>query len=221
MRLDKFFNVISEVGSAIFQAFAWPGEYVILHVSRLLPDLGAYLSTPTNHTTAVVILSLVYWYLVVVLLAIFTRACRNISRIVMATARTLVFRFMLKIASIKTKIICKYRHRIPAGNSRDSVEHSMAEYDKLDLAILKALAMKGPGFALSAPELAEMVSLLPAEVQRSLDKLNGHAMIESVIGSTDGYDNYRLTEVGNAFIGVWLRQQRRESKSTAASPAWA
>jgi len=157
---------------------------------------------------------------VVVLLAIIVKACRNITRIVTATARTLAFRFVLKVGSIKTSIVCKYRHRLPWGKSREDTEHSLAEYDKLDLAILKSLVVKGPGFALAAPELAEQFSLRPGQVQRSLDKLSGHAMIETVIGSTDGFDNYRITDSGNAFVAMWERQQPRVAERASPSQSW-
>jgi DNA-binding MarR family transcriptional regulator len=72
---------------------------------------------------------------------------------------------------------------------------------------LKSAVVKGPGFALSAPDFAERFSLRPAQVQRSLDKLYTNSMINTVIGSTDGFDNYRLTDSGTAFVAMWERQQ--------------
>jgi len=92
----------------------------------------------------------------------------------------------------------------------------MVEFDRLDLAIMKSAAAKGPGFALSAPELAEQFSLRPAVVQRSLDKLCSNAMINIVIGSTDGYDNYRLTDSGSAFVAMWERQQPQSAAETGS-----
>jgi len=220
MGLEDFWTWLGETGNAIYQAFAWPGEYTILQISRLMPDFAAYMSTPANHTTAIVILSLVYWYLVVVLLAIFIKACRNFTRIFAAIAHTLAFRVVLKVGSIKTSIICKYRHRLPWGKSREDTEHSLAEYDKLDVAILKSLVAKGPGFALAAPELAEQFALRPTQVQHSLDKLNGHSMIDTVIGSTDGFDNYRITESGSAFVAMWERQEPHVAERASASQSW-
>ena len=59
---------------------------------------------------------------------------------------------------------------------------------------------------MSAPELAEKFSRRPAQVQRSLDKLFRSRMLDSAIGSTDGFDNYRLTDSGAEFIAMWQRQ---------------
>jgi DNA-binding PadR family transcriptional regulator len=46
----------------------------------------------------------------------------------------------------------------------------------------------------------------PAQVQRSLDKLRKYELVDSVIGSTDGFDNYRLTESGAFFLADWQRR---------------
>ena len=83
----------------------------------------------------------------------------------------------------------------------------MIEFHDLDIAVLRSASARGPGHAVSAPDLAEKFTLRPAQVQRSLDKLNKNKMLCSVIGSTDGYDNYRLTESGSAFVAMLQRQQ--------------
>ena len=111
MGFDDFLTLLRDTGNAIYNAFAWPGEYSLLQLSNIAPDFAAYMSTPTNHTTAVVILSLIYWFLVIVLATIFVRACRNVARIVTATTRTIAFRIVLKIGSAKTRIICRLRQR--------------------------------------------------------------------------------------------------------------
>ena len=208
MGFDDFLTLLRDTGNATYNAFAWPGEHALLQLGNIAPDLAAYMSTPTNNTTAVVILSLIYWYLVIVLATIFVRACRNVARILTATARTIAFRIILEACNAKTRVVCRLRQRLRWGNAaQDDVEAPSVEFDKLDLAILKTTVVKGPGFAVSAPELAEQFSLRPAQIQRSLDKLCSNAMIATVIGSTEGFDNYRLTDSGNAFVGMWARQK--------------
>jgi len=217
MGFDDFLTLLRDTGNAIYNAFAWPGECALLQLGNMAPDFAAYMSTPTNHTTAVVILSLIYWYLVIVLATIVVRTCRNVARIVTATARTIAFRIVLEAGNAKTRIICRLRQRLPWGKAAQDVEAPTVEFDKLDLAILKAAVVKGPGFALSVPELAEQFSLRPAQIQRSLNKLCSNAMITTVIGSTEGFDNYRLTDSGNAFVGMWARQKPRAVEHSATS----
>ena len=221
MGFDDFLKLLRDTGNAIYNAFAWPGEYALLQLGNMAPDFAAYMSTPTNHTTAVVILSLIYWYLVIVLATIFVRACRDIARIVTATARIIAFRIILEAGNAKTRIICRLRQRLPWGKAAPDVEAPTVEFDKLDLAILKTAVVKGPGFALSAPELAEQFSLRPAQVQRSLDKLCSNAMMTTVLGSTEGFDNYRLTDSGSAYVGLWARQKPRAVDNSARSNSWA
>jgi len=88
---------------------------------------------------------------------------------------------------------------VARSTARSNSSGSVADKE-LDLAVLRATAALGPGFAVSAPDLADEFTLRPAQVQRSLDKLSRKKMLDYVIGSTDGYDNYRLTESGNAFV---------------------
>lgn len=221
MGFDDFLKLLRDTGNAIYNAFAWPGEYALLQLGNMAPDFAAYMSTPTNYTTAVVILSLIYWYLVIVLSTMFVRACRNVARIVTATARTIAFRLFLEAGNAKTRIICKLRQRFPWNKAAQDVAAPTVEFDKLDLAILKTAVVKGPGFALSAPELAEQFSLRPAQIQRSLDKLCSNAMMTTVIGSTEGFDNYRLTDSGNTFVGLWASQKPRAVDNSATSSSWA
>ena len=56
MGFDDFLTLLRDTGNAIYNAFAWPGEYALLQLGNIAPDFAAYMSTPTNHTTAVVIL---------------------------------------------------------------------------------------------------------------------------------------------------------------------
>jgi DNA-binding MarR family transcriptional regulator len=85
----------------------------------------------------------------------------------------------------------------------------MIEFDDLDMAVLRSVTAKGPGFALAAPDIAGRFRLRPSQVQRSFDKLSQNKMLVSVIGNTDGYENYRLTDYGQAYIAMWLRQTSR------------
>jgi len=207
MIVEKWLTALRDAGSAVYNAFAWPGDYGLMQLSTLAPEVAANLSTQGNQTTAVFILSLIYWFLVVVLVTIIVRTCRHLARIVTAALHTIAFRISLELANAKTKLVCKFRERLSWSRSRVDNDTLMVEFDKLDLAILKSAVAKGPGFALSAPELAEKFALRPAQVQRSLDKLCRNSMINSVIGSTDGFDNYQLTDSGSAFVAIYERQQ--------------
>jgi len=207
MNFEKWLTYLRDAGEAVYNAFAWPGHYGLMQLSVLEPGIVVNISTQGNDTTAVVILSLIYWFLVVVLGTMLVRMCRDVARIVTATAHTIAFRISLEVGNVKTRLVCKLRQRLSWVRSQPDPETPIVEFEKLDLAIMKSAVARGPGFALSAPELAEQFALRPAQVQRSLDKLHEYKMIEHVIGSTDGFDNYRLSDSGRTFILMWQRPQ--------------
>lgn len=135
---------------------------------------------------------------------------RNIARNVEAVWRTLLYHLSELIASRKTWFIVKFRHLLPRRKkTEDASGEPQVEFDDLDIAVMKIAATLGPGLAVNAPELADRFHLRPARVQRSLEKLRGNKMLDHVIGSEEGFDNYRLTPLGNAFMSTWARQTSR------------
>lgn len=80
-------------------------------------------------------------------------------------------------------------------------------FDEIDIVVLQAAAERGPGFTTSAPELAGKYSLRPSQFQEALGKLSRNKMLTTVIGSTDGFDNYRLTDYGAAYLQMWEQQK--------------
>lgn len=217
MTFEDFLTYSRDAGTTIYEASSWPGHYGLMQISTVAPQFAANLSAPENNTLAVFLLSLIYWFLVVVLVTIAVRWWRNVARIVTATLRTLVFRISLEVGNAKTKLVCDFRHRLSWRKSLADNETPMVEFDSLDLSVLKCAVAKGLEFTLSAPELSEQFAVRPAQVQRSLDKLCGNSMINVVIGSTDGFDNYRLTDSGSAFVAMCERQQPQLITPVAAT----
>ena len=108
---------------------------------------------------------------------------------------------------IRDRMIWKWRQFFPPKCSSAEIV-SREEFDNIDIAVLRSLFNQGPGMAVSAPELAEQLKLRPAQIQHRLDNLAQNHMLRSIIGSTDGFDNYRLTDSGVAFITMMQRQAR-------------
>ncbi len=131
---------------------------------------------------------------------------RNVARNVEAVWRTMLYHLSEMIASRKTWLIVKFRRLLPRRKTDDPSGDPQIEFDDLDIAVLKVAATMGPGLAINAPELADRFRIRPAVVQRSLDKLRGNKMLDHAIGSEEGFANYQLTQLGNAFMSTWARQ---------------
>lgn len=130
---------------------------------------------------------------------------RNTARFVGAVVRTAIYRGSQGLGSLKTSLVCKLRNIFPHRAGAAVADIPQVDFDDLDIAVLNAAAALSPGFTISAPELAERFRLRPAVVQRSLSKLCTNRMLEFVIGSTEGFDNYKLTQLGTAFMSTWQR----------------
>jgi hypothetical protein len=210
-------NTLRDIGTAVYDAFVFPGTFLVSRIVEHMPGLAAWLNinggeTPIRMT---LLLSLTYWFLVIALIALLLRLVRYIERSLGALIRTGIYRMSHFFSGIKTTLVLKLRRFFPqrlraiadSVPMMDSVP--MIEFDDLDMAVLRSVSAKGPGFALSAPDLASRFKLRPSQVQHSLEKLSRNKMLATVIGSTDGYDNYRLTDHGNAYLAMFQRQLSR------------
>jgi hypothetical protein len=154
------------------------------------------------------VLSLLAWLLLVVVAWKFVRLLQNVARIVNAAIRTICFRTSYRIRSVKTKLVCKFRELIPRRGSSRADMIPEVQLDNLDLAVLRTSGALAPGLALSAPELAGQLTMRPAQVQRSLDKLRKYELVDSVIGSTDGFDNWQIGSGGGKVASPLQRRRR-------------
>ncbi len=205
--LTELLTNLRDIVNAIYDAFLLPGEFVLSKFTVLAPRTAMKLGIGTDVESALwaIIFSLFAWLLLALLLRWILRLCENLLRTIVTAMRIIAFRMTLAAGNLKTWIVCKLRLLLPRRAKKIDVLPQI-EFDDLDLAVLRSAAARGPGFATSAPEIADLLTLRPAQVQRSLDKLSANKMLEYVIGSTDGYDNYRLSALGTAFMANWQRQ---------------
>ena len=145
-------------------------------------------------------------FLVIVVITFIGRFFRDLFRTLEAISRTIAYRITLFVRETQTMLKLRLR-RLQFWKKSDESTHAAAvELDDIDVAVLQSASGHGPGFAVSAPELAEQFRMRPAQVQRSLKKLSAYKMLDYVIGSTDGYDNFRLTDYGAAYVATWNRR---------------
>ena len=157
----------------------------------------------------VVVLSLVCWLLLLILISVIWRVIRNVLREVNAIVRAAWFRLSIAISTLKTRLLLKLRTLLAYRRTANASEPQTVDFDEWDMAILDCISERGPGFALSAAELAARLPMRQSRIRDSLKKLSRFKMLDSVESPTDGLDNYRLTEAGVTFVSVWQRQEYR------------
>lgn len=199
-------SIVQELGSTIYDVLLSPGNFILSKFVEFAPALAASLGFVDADRSIVLlaIISLSAWVMLILIVRKIIKLLQALSRIVSSTLRMIFFRISQALANFKTRLICKLRQLIPR-RSHDAGALVEVELDDRDMAVLRSAAARGPGFTTSAPELAEQLPLRPAQIQQSLDRLRGNKMLEYVIGSTDGFDNYRVSQMGTAFVLNWER----------------
>jgi len=189
--------------------FTLPGEYAIKQLALHAPGLASLLGVNEAGAsiTFTIVLSLLIWVLGCVSFWGSIRLVQNFYRITGALVRTLWYRVTQAVGGLKTRLVCNFRQLFPLRHSDGQKTTPEVEFDDFDFTVLQAAASRGPGFTTSAPDLASQFGLRPSQFHKSLHKLHGSRMIATVIGSTDGFDNYRLTDYGAAYIEMWERRQ--------------
>lgn len=186
--------------------FLMPGETLIYMLTAHAPWAAAVLGIGRNPVVLTIVLSTLGWILACVGAWALYRLALNSIRQFNAVFLTIKYRMVQGIGSLKTMITCRLRRWLPKHNSSGVTAEREVQFDKMDYAVLHAAAEHGPARTTSAPELAERFGMRPAQFQKSLRKLHGSKLIDVTMGSTDGFDNYRLTDYGAAYLNMSRRQ---------------
>ena len=126
---------------------------------------------------AAAIVSGVFWLLMSIIAWRLYRYGRSLVRNLLALLHTAWYRGRQAVGSIRTMLICRLREIVPRRHDDGIDAVPEIDFDDPDLAVLR------------------------------VDKLRQNRMLDTVIGSTDGYGNFRLSHYGASFVAVWQRQQ--------------
>lgn len=185
--------------------FTLPGIYLLELLTAHAPGITALLgiSIPSDAIALVIGLSALVWVLVVIACWGIVTLSRSFYRVSEAMIRTLWHRITQTAGNVKTLVICRVRFLFPKPTESSPEAIPQVPFDDFDFTVLRAAAERGPGFSTSAAELASKYSLRPSQFEKSLGRLSNNKMLTTVIGSTDGFDNYRVTDYGVAYLQTW------------------
>ena len=194
--------------SSIREIYLVPGDFVLSKFAELAPLTAASwgIANSDDSIAAAAILSGIFWLLMTFIALRLYRYSSSLLRNIVALYHTAWYRGRQAAGSLKTLLLCRLREFVPRRRDDGIDTTPEIDFDDVDLAVLRTAAARGPGLATSAPEIAEKFKLRPAEVQRSVDKLRRNRMLDTVIGNTDGYDNFRLSPSGATFVAMWQRR---------------
>ena len=182
--------------------FSRPGEAVAAWLKQNAPALNSWLSELLQEQLTLV-LAAAAWFGVVLVAYTLVR----LGQKTFLAGRRLFIR--LRISSIAFMAYLKgvsltRLSAVLGAPSRHGVSHEEIELSDLDLVILKRGASLPPGFAISVVDIAQELRERPSRVERSLVRLRQHQLVDPLLGSTDGFNDYRLTD-----SGAWLVSRQR------------
>ena len=206
--INNWLSYLRQFGLLVREIYFAPGDFVLSKFAELAPVTATNWGVTGNGDSIMVaaVMSGLFWLLASLVAWRLYRYCRSFLRNFVALMFTAWYRIRQAAGSLKTLIVCRLREFVPSRRDDGIDAVPEIDFDDLDLAVLRSAAARGPGLATSAPEIAEKFKLRPSEVQRSIDKLRRNRMLDTVIGSTDGYGIFRRSPSGATFVAMWQRQ---------------
>jgi hypothetical protein len=207
--ITNWLSTLRDFGLLIREIYLVPGEFVLSKFVELAPVTATNWGVADSGDVLVqaTVASAIFWLLMCIIAWRLYRYVQSLLRNVIAVAHTIWYRVGQAAGSLKTRIVCRLREFVPRSEEDGIDAVPEIDFDDIDLAVLRSAAARGPGMALSAPEIAEKFKLRPSQVQRSIDKLRRSRMLDTVIGTTDGFGNVRLSPSGATFVAMWQRQR--------------
>jgi hypothetical protein len=187
----KWFTLAEQVGNWASDVYMLPGQLVTTAVGSVL---GSVIGD--NEFILSVLISTLVWLL---LTAVVIKVL-DIVRHAAGKTRTAI---VSRIFNARTKLTRLQHSPKVRDQSTGAESGTEIHFDNLDLAVLNSAATLEPGFALTAPDLANEFKLRPPQVQKSLEKLAVNMMLERSVAAPDDYQAYRLSRAGAAFLDMW------------------
>ena len=185
---------LHDLGKVIYDLFLLPGTFVLSQLGTHAPELALKLGIGVEGIGVMLpaIVSLLVWSLLGIL--------------VWKTVRAIISPIFYGTRRLKTFLVCKFQKFNRRRLLSRPVSIPEVEFDDLDIAVLNSGMTLSPGLAQTAAELSGQLTKRPAQVQQSLDKLRKYGLVDDTIGTTDGFDNYRLTRSGAYLLAMWQRK---------------
>ncbi len=195
-----------------------PGRFLLDLIAVYAPPVASWLGLESSSEPVVltIVLSTLLWLIMCATIWTITRVAFHARRIGEAVVYNAFHSVANAFGSARTWLLCRYRGRFSAFPDNDSAVPVETDIGSFDLAVLQAAAEAGPGYTTSAAELANRFNMLPSRFVQSLQRLHRNQMIDTTIGSTDGFDNYRVTMHGAAFADMC--RNRTSPPATSPSP---
>ena len=203
--ITKWLTNLHVLDKTIYDLFLLPGTFVTSQIGAHAPELALKLGIGIegNWVMLPAFVSLLVWSLSVTL--------------AWKTVKAVSLRIFYGILNFKTFLVCKWQELKRRRLMSLPISIPDVELDDLDIAVLNFGMTLSPGLALTEAEQSGDLTQPPEQVQRSLDKLRKHGLVDGTTGTTDGFDNYCLTRSGAYLLTMW-QQNGNDGQPAKTTP---
>jgi len=207
--MDSLLKIVDSFIDTAYVVVMAPGAWLASKIFEHAPSLAASLgiSADGNAVVGPIILTLLSWTIVALLLRRLLYPLRSLIKAFGFMIMRIKYRTLIALHGFKTMFASDSGDRSRDADGKEQAEEF--KLSRLDLIVLHLAKTLGPGFALSAGELANRFNLHPGQIQECLDKLSRHSLIDNTTVVTDGYENYRLTDTGSYVLTMWEQHSAR------------
>ncbi len=209
--MDRLLEILNSVIDTAYAVFMTPGECLASNVIEHAPLLAASIGISAEERTllAPLILTILSWTIAALLLRRLLYSLRGLMKAVGVVIMRVRYRTLIALDGYK-RMSGSDPDSVDRRKEADGEEQSERfRLNRLDLIVLNLAKTLGPGFALSAAELANRLNLRPGQIQECLEKLSRHRLIDHTTVMTDGYENYRLNDTGSYVLTMWEQHRAR------------
>ncbi len=205
MRGDSI-SLFSGVFTAAYDAFSAPGRLVVFVMLESFPEQADWLglSYEQEPVTMVFLVSLIAWFLTLIILTIISSVARNIARDIEGYLFGLEHRASQGVAGMRTSVTLWLRRWLPKRGGR-ALETGSVEFNKVELSVLTSAYALGEDAILTPRSLADVHNMKPDRIQRALENLREHRLLDVSATAKGLAVEYRMTPSGMTYASMLSR----------------
>ncbi len=187
----------------LYDAFSAPGRLVVFLLLEYFPENADWLGLRYGEepATMVFLVSLLAWFVALVILSFIGRLARNLARDIEGYVFGISHRATQGVAVFRTSVTLWLRRWFPDRGGK-ALESGSVEFSKVELSVLTSAYALGENAILTPRSLADVHNLRPDRVQRALENLREHRLLDVSATARGTPVEYRMTPSGMTYASM-------------------
>jgi hypothetical protein len=194
---------ISDAGAWLMQIVLLPGDAALSLVLRYAPAAAGFLELGADDygSTLSLVVSVVFWVVVVALLGLTINLVRNFDHWLTAWFGHLGGEILRRLR-VSRRLLMSRIGQLRRQRQERATEPMVAEValDTFDAAVLRCYAGAGDMRVVASDEVANSLRASLRRVETALGRLRGYRLIEPAFGTDRGRETHQITRAGQIYL---------------------